>query len=1155
MNWKKNKKSRKSLVYKCISVVLSMSLLVAMPFEQKETSYAQKANSGILSIQTTEAKTGTIKNIIYMVPDGGGFPSYDIATKVKEAGGLTYLYKNSNFNGTKPTENKMYMADYLIGSVTTKSANNATTDSAAAGTALATGKKTNNDYTGVTSAKKPIANLTELAQLEGKATGLIATSYSYDATPAAFSAHAKSRSDSDTIISQMLHTDLTVMLGGGMSYTGYTKKDNLKAAKELGYTVVNTEDQLNAAAASATEDTKIWGGFQATNHHMPYDIGYGSSYDGIDDSKRQAPTLAEMTKASIEVLSKNSNGFFLMVEGSKVDYGNHHRMMTESAGEYIAFDEAFKVAVDYAKEHKDTVVVVVPDHNTGLNTTPNAENMQKVVKMIQNGESTKNATSLLDFSSYAGEGDSAHTGMNVGIWMYVPDGVDRLKGTATTAITDSSKREAYTIDNTQVAPYLASLWGDKTLNDATNELYIDASDYGTYTNGEFQFTGKNASVTINTDKATIEGKDIELAGKLSIYEDGHCYVPKEILQRLNISVGQENEKKLQGTGTQEDPYVIANEANFLEFTNTMKNGESYAGKYIKQTANIDMEGISDYAGIAGNDANMIFKGSYDGQGHSINVNIKAENEQGISIFPYTSGVIKNLGTTGSITNTAADNGCAGIARSIRKGGTIVNCWSTVDLNATKDAAGIAWTIKDGATMYNCFYKGKIITKNNYGVGIVNGTVENCFYQMEQGSTAVSISTTNKAGGKETDTFSAQALNGYQKDAVDKLDILKDTEQLCKFVEYPGYTFAFAGSVAGLKEITYTYTCKDGEKKTNSVKNFSSDVTGYSEIIGDEMNPHLPIEISGKPVLSDGEEIVTGGTTKLDTKGCGNGEITVTATVKNAYYETKSVTRYSILFSGPGATEETAKPDLTATPIVQTSEPATSIPTQTPENTKVPVIEITVAPITVPTEPASEQNTPLPTQDVEKDTKPVPSADIDQGQTVAPKDTDIPSVTTMPSITATPEIKKQEINKSTILNVKKSYVYTGNSIKPVPVVTINRYVLLPKVDYTLSYSGNINAGIAKITIKGKGEYIGSKVVTFRITPKSVKQLKFTKIKKQRYTGKAIKPNVSAKYGKRKLKRKIDFTIVYRKNRKKGTAVVYVKGKGNYTGTKRLTFQIK
>lgn len=357
-------------VRKCIAALLGTALISTQVLSAGITSNAQ---------ESTDEKQ--IKNIIYMIPDGGGFPAYQIAKAVKEAGGLTSAYQDSNFNGTRVTEeNKhMYLADYLAGSVTTRSNNNETTDSAAAGTALSTGTKTNNSYTGVNPNYKPVANILELAQLEGKSTGVIATSYEYDATPAAFVAHTGNRENYSEIIEQMKYSGINLVLGGGINYSSYTGGNKSNGVEQAGYTLVGTEAELENAAKNATEDTRIWGTFQAYSHHMPYDYKYGSSYDGIDDSSKNTPTLAEMTENAIEILSKDEDGFFLMVEGSKIDYGCHHGKTVEIASEYIAFDEAFGVALEYAQSRTDTMIVVVPDHNTGLNSAPEGSKLESVV--------------------------------------------------------------------------------------------------------------------------------------------------------------------------------------------------------------------------------------------------------------------------------------------------------------------------------------------------------------------------------------------------------------------------------------------------------------------------------------------------------------------------------------------------------------------------------------------------------------------------------------------------------------------------------------------------------------------------------------------------------------------------------------------------------
>lgn len=1165
----KGNRCMKRALKKGFAAILGLSLSVTGIPEIYGSSFSvlalgKEEKTDVMVIQNDSGTT--IDNVIYMIPDGGGFPSYDIAKAVKEAGGLTYLNYDS-FKGTKPTSKEMYMDDYLVASMTTRSADNGTTDSAAAGTALATGKKTNNSYTGLNPSGVPIANLTELCQLEGMATGLIATSYEYDATPAAFSAHAGSRDSYSQIIKQMMYQDLNIVLGGGINYTGYTSSGNSNTIKSLGYTLVGTESELASAAQKSygdvSENMKVWGTFQADKHHMPYDIGYGKNYDGLDDGSGKTPTLAEMTKYSIDMLSKDEDGFFLMVEGSKIDYGNHHRMMTESTGEWIAFDEAFKVALDFAKEDGHTAIVVVPDHNTGLTATPS--DMSAVVKKVQNGESTKDSTNLLDFSSYEGSGDSAHTSMNVGVWMYLPDGVSAMEGTSATAL-NSSNRGDYTVDNTDIAPYVASLLGTRTLQNATDELYINVTNQGSYSDGTFTFSDMDLKVTCDTDIIKYKGTTLDLKGQICPYVNGKMYVPKYLYTAINVEYkGPEavHEEDITGSGTQSDPYIISSAAQFLTFTNAMLGGETYAGKYIKQTANIDMSNVAGYTGLEGADS-IAFAGTYDGQGHTIKVNIETSSKAGFSIFPYTTGRIMNLGTTGKMKNTYESNGgCAGIARSIRDGASMVNCWSTVDLTADYEVAGIAFSVRGSGKLVNCYYKGVMAATYNYGATSVSSsdegtaTVENCYYQLENGSSDINITGSNKNKGTKANSFNASTLNSYQGTAVKTLG-LESADQLCNFVDLTGYDFAFEGSIAKLTKLTYTYTCKDGSKKSVDLADYTEDKTGYEATIGDEMNPNIALTVGGTAFDGKGNEQITEGLVKLDSKGCGTGAVVVTTSVKTNYYETSSTSRYSILFSGPGSTEEdieqtpnvaiTMPPVVTATPEVK--ESSSPVPSITPTATV-----MVTASATATLEPAKETKQP----EVVMTTAPATCTPV---VTVTP----IATATITPMATATAVTSSGvsadvatgnsiSISNCDVINYNGSYIYTRKKIAPAIMVLHGNEVLKKGSDYSVSYASNKNVGTAKMVIRGMGNYSGTRTVTFKIKAKNIKKLKLKKVKAQTYTGKKVKPSIVLKYGTYTLKKKKEFTVTYKKNIKRGTATVYLKGKGNYTGQRKVTFKIK
>jgi len=203
----------------------------------------------------------------------------------------------------------MYLKDYLIGTETTHSANNSVTDSAAAGTALSSGYKTNNGYIGIDPQGVPRATLLEAAQLAGKRTGIIATYPWAHATPAAFTAHNISRNNVAILSEQIFNQGLDVVLGVGFGAKDYY--GSVAEAESKGYTVTNDKYDL----ADVQPGTKIWG-----NHYpstIPFDI-----YLDADQ-----PTLAEMTAAAIRALDGSDEGFFLMVEGSKVDSGEHNNKM------------------------------------------------------------------------------------------------------------------------------------------------------------------------------------------------------------------------------------------------------------------------------------------------------------------------------------------------------------------------------------------------------------------------------------------------------------------------------------------------------------------------------------------------------------------------------------------------------------------------------------------------------------------------------------------------------------------------------------------------------------------------------------------------------------------------------------------------------------
>ena len=184
--------------------------------------------------------------------------------------------------------------------------------------------------------------------------------------------------------------------------------------------------------------------------------------------------------------------------------------------------------------------------------------------------------------------------------------------------------------------------------------------------------------------------------------------------------------ELKGEGTQASPYLITSAQDFYNFTLVMAGGETFAGKYFKQTANIDMTTLTYYSGVANPN---VFAGTYDGAGHTIHAVIKS-NES--SFFPYLTGTVMNLVTTGTVQNSGH---AGGICRSVRKGGLILNCGSTVTVSSSGgNAGGLAPSNQDGGgSIIGCWFAGKILSGNMFSPMVVyyngreTGTIKNNYY--------------------------------------------------------------------------------------------------------------------------------------------------------------------------------------------------------------------------------------------------------------------------------------------------------------------------------------------------------------------------------------------------------------------------------------------
>jgi alkaline phosphatase len=244
----------------------------------------------------------------------------------------------------------------VMGLVTTHSANQLVTESAAATTALATGYKTNNRAISVSVNGEPLKTLFEYAKEQGKSVGVVVTSSVTHATPAAFMAHADDRSQQTDIAEQIAYSNMDVLIGGGWSYfvpaatPGSKRKDqkNLLAALESRMPVILSEDKLSVSLHS-------------DNRKLAALLSPG----GLPKAADRDYSLTQLTRSAIDLLSENRNGFVLMVEGSQIDWAAHDHAQQDLIAELIDFDDAVGQGLDFAQENRTTLIVVTADHETG----------------------------------------------------------------------------------------------------------------------------------------------------------------------------------------------------------------------------------------------------------------------------------------------------------------------------------------------------------------------------------------------------------------------------------------------------------------------------------------------------------------------------------------------------------------------------------------------------------------------------------------------------------------------------------------------------------------------------------------------------------------------------------------------------------------------
>ncbi|EMA6344687.1 alkaline phosphatase [Bacillus cytotoxicus] len=517
-------------------------------------------------VKAKDKKTGEHPtNVIMMVMDGTSSSATTLARWYKGA--------------------PLALDQIVSGGVRTYSAESAITDSAPAATALATGNKSNSRYVGVLPSTvnspglepikeeekfRPVANVLEGAKRSGRATGIVATAEIQHATPAGFSAHHANRNNFEVLGEQQVYQNMEVVLGGGKaalqpSTSNGIRKDNedlVKVIQDKGYDFVETKDAL-----LKSKSDKIWGSF--SNTALAFDMDR-------EATNPEQPTLSQMTGKAIQTLSKDKDGFFLFVEGSKPDWAAHANDPIGMISDILAFDAAVAEALEFAKKDGNTMVIAVADHgnsgisignsNTtkGYDTTPVSAYIDPLKKATMTLEGATNKlkddlsnveevatlygldnltddekeklkaaqkkadvgpilTKLLANRANIGFTTGGHTGEDVFLYSYGPQKPYGL------------------VQNTDIAKTMAKVMGFN-LEELTNKLFLDAESAfkqigATVTIDKTDVTNPvlvvkrnkaEAQLFVNKNMIRIDGKDYEL-GSVVVESNGKFYVPEKAI--------------------------------------------------------------------------------------------------------------------------------------------------------------------------------------------------------------------------------------------------------------------------------------------------------------------------------------------------------------------------------------------------------------------------------------------------------------------------------------------------------------------------------------------------------------------------------------------------------------------------------------------------
>jgi alkaline phosphatase len=312
------------------AAIALMSLLCCSPRAEQSIP-----NAAVAKTLGANQPTRKAKNVILLIGDGMGL------TQISAA-----LYMNGN---------KLNMERFPVtGLHKNYAANDLVTDSSAGATAFACGVKTYNGAVGLAADSSRAETILEICEKNGLATGLVVTSTIVHATPASFIAHQKHRDMYEAIATDFLQTPVDIFIGGGKKYFDRRKDDRdlIAELKAKGYQI---SDFFQSDLEKVVVDKgKNFGYFTAEGDPLPYSQG-----------RTYLRYAAQTATDFLNERAKNDKGFFLMVEGSQIDWGGHANQSDYIVSETIEFDQVIGDALDFAQRDGNTLVIVTADHETG----------------------------------------------------------------------------------------------------------------------------------------------------------------------------------------------------------------------------------------------------------------------------------------------------------------------------------------------------------------------------------------------------------------------------------------------------------------------------------------------------------------------------------------------------------------------------------------------------------------------------------------------------------------------------------------------------------------------------------------------------------------------------------------------------------------------